>query len=334
MAAAERGAELTRRLLAFSRLPGRSIPRSSTSMTCCRGPAARCCSRTLGEHIVLEVVECDIRLPVVIDGPQLENALLNLCINARDAMPDGGTLWVEAAPLRHEAGLPGPPGMESGNYVTITVSDTGTGMNPEVAARAFEPFFTTKEVGKGSGLGLSMVFGFMKQSGGHVKIYSEPGHGTAVKMYIPRAGDALAPGARGIEGEVLRGGREKLLVVEDDPLVRDHVASQLRELGYQVTVAENGASALAVLDLGLSFDLLFTDVVMPGGVNGPALAAEAQRRRPGLRVLFTSGYTENGIVHQGRLDPGVMLLNKPYRRRDLAEKVREALDTPRLVSLG
>jgi PAS domain S-box-containing protein len=333
MAAAERGAALTSRLLAFSRR--QALDPKVIDVNDLLAGLHQMLQRTLGEHIEISIAPAPGLWQALIDPPQLESAVLNLCINARDAMPSGGRLVIETANVHLDAAYARHEGEVSpGEYVRIAVSDTGSGMTPEIVARAFEPFFTTKEVGQGSGLGLSMVFGFMKQSGGHVKIYSEPGHGTAVKMYIPRAGDALAQGARGIEGEVLRGGREKLLVVEDDPLVRDHVASQLRELGYQVTVAENGASALAVLDLGLSFDLLFTDVVMPGGVNGPALAAEAQRRRPGLRVLFTSGYTENGIVHQGRLDPGVMLLNKPYRRRDLAEKVREALDTPRLVSLG
>ncbi|MBU8545704.1 MULTISPECIES: PAS domain S-box protein [Roseomonadaceae] len=333
MAAAERGAALTSRLLAFSRR--QALDPKVIDVNELLAGLQQMLQRTLGEHIETSIAPAPGLWQALIDPPQLESAVLNLCINARDAMPSGGRLVIETANVHLDAAYAKHEGEVSpGEYVRIAVSDTGSGMTPDVVARAFEPFFTTKEVGQGSGLGLSMVFGFMKQSGGHVKIYSEPGHGTAVKMYIPRAGDALTRGAPGSEGETLRGGREKILLVEDDPLVRDHVASQLRDLGYQVMVAENGALALAVLDRDLPFDLLFTDVVMPGGMNGPALAKEAQRRRPGLRVLFTSGYTENGIVHQGRLDPGVLLLNKPYRRRDLAEKVREALDTPPLVSLG
>ncbi|WP_439599126.1 PAS domain S-box protein [Falsiroseomonas sp.] len=328
MAAAERGAALTSRLLAFSRR--QALDPKVIDVNQLLAGLHQMLQRTLGEHVEVEIAPAAELWPALIDPPQLENAVLNLCINARDAMPEGGRLMIETANVHLDAAYAEAEGeVTPGEYVLVAVSDTGTGMTPEVVARAFEPFFTTKEVGQGSGLGLSMVFGFMKQSGGHVKIYSEPGHGTAVKVYVPRAGTSQPRAASGAEGEVPRGGTEKLLVVEDDPLVRDHVAAQLRELGYRVVMAGHAAAALDALWLHDDFDLLFTDVVMPGGMNGPALAQEAQRIRPGLRVLFTSGYTENGIVHHGRLDPGVQLLNKPYRRRDLAEKVRQALDQVR-----
>jgi CheY-like chemotaxis protein len=199
-------------------------------------------------------------------------------------------------------------------------------MSPEVLARAFDPFFTTKEVGKGTGLGLSMVWGFVKQSKGHVKIYSEPGHGTTVKLYLPRAGVEAAPsGDHGRPQQVLRGS-ERILLVEDDELVRAHVAMQLEQLGYRVVCAGSGPEALAVLARDQAFDLLFTDIVMPGGMNGRQLAEEACRRVPGLRVLFTSGYTEQAVLHQGSLGAGMRLLAKPYRRQDLALRVRETLD--------
>ena len=190
----------------------------------------------------------------------------------------------------------------------------------------FEPFFTTKEVGKGTGLGLSMVYGFVKQSVGHIKIYSEEGHGTTIKIYLPRA-DASAAEAPEPAATLVPGGSEIVLVVEDDTLVRQYVEAQLVSLGYRTLSASNAAEALTLLDAGATFDLLFTDVIMPGGVNGKQLAEEVTRRRPGTRVLFTSGYTETAVVHHGRLDPGGVLLNKPYRKRDLAEKLRQVLDT-------
>ncbi|WP_439579585.1 response regulator, partial [Elioraea sp.] len=212
-----------------------------------------------------------------------------------------------------------------GPYVMVAVSDTGTGMAPDVRARAFDPFFTTKEVGKGSGLGLSMVWGFVKQSRGHVKIYSELGLGTTIKLYLPRAGAEQEREARSAQANPVPHGSERILLVEDDALVRAHVAMQLEQLGYRVVSVANGPEALETLGRGDRFDLLFTDVVMPGGMNGRQLAEEARRRRPNLPVLFTSGYTEQAMLHQGSLGPGVRLLAKPYRRQELALKVREAL---------
>jgi CheY-like chemotaxis protein len=201
-------------------------------------------------------------------------------------------------------------------------------MVPEVAARAFEPFFSTKQRGKGAGLGLAMVYGFVKQSRGHVKIYSEPGQGTAIRIYLPRAAPAEAPAEEGERraGDDAPRGTESILLVEDDPLVRENAERMLKRLGYRVLSADCGASALAILERGDPVDLLFTDVVMPGGIAGPELAARAAALRPGIRILYTSGYTENAVVHHGRLDPGVNLIRKPYGRKALARKLRQALD--------
>ncbi|MEW6090646.1 MAG: ATP-binding protein, partial [Pseudomonadota bacterium] len=263
-----------------------------------------------------------------IDPGQLEAALVNLAVNARDAMPEGGRLTIETSnAMLDDNYADANNDVKPGQYVMISVTDTGTGMTRETLERAFEPFFTTKGSGRGSGLGLSMVFGFVKQSGGHAKIYSEPGEGTSVKIYLPRshaAGEtAYAPAGAAPESA----GTGHILVVEDDELVRQNVLHQLADLGYHVTGAENGVMALLILKADESIDLLFTDVVMPGGMNGRQLAEAATEMRPGLKVLFTSGYTENAIVHQGRLDRGVQLLSKPYRREELAAKIRKVMDT-------
>ena len=207
----------------------------------------------------------------------------------------------------------------------IAVSDTGSGIPAAIRDRVFEPFFTTKEPGRGTGLGLSMVYGFVKQSGGHIKIYSEEGHGTTIKLYLPRAGAQPQQASSASDDATLPRGQETILVVEDDDLVRDYVLAQLRSLGYATLSAQNAVVALALIDRGAQFDLLFTDVIMPGGMNGRQLADEVGKRRPGVKVLFTSGYTENAIIHHGRLDPGVALLAKPYRKSDLARMVRTAL---------
>jgi nitrogen-specific signal transduction histidine kinase len=323
--AAERGSELTSRLLAFARR--QPLDPRPTDVNRLISGLDGLLRRTLGEHVEVEIVHGGGLWPALVDGAQLESAVLNLCINARDAMPGGGRLTIELANAHldiayadlHDEVVPG-------QYVLVAVSDTGVGMSAETTERAFDPFFTTKSAGGGSGLGLSMVHGFIKQSQGHVKIYSELGEGTTVKLYLPRA----ARGAAALESRPTPAptlaGSERILLVEDDELVREHVADQLRDLGYQVTAAADGQAALVELRSDAPFDLLFTDVVMPGGISGRQLADEAQRLRPGLPVLFTSGYTENAIVHQGRLDPGVQLLQKPYRRGDLAMKLRKVLD--------
>jgi CheY-like chemotaxis protein len=282
--------------------------------------------RTLGEQVELQWVGARGLWPAFVDAGQLEGAVLNLCINARDAMPSGGHLTIETANATLDAAYArNHLEVTAGDYVMIAVSDTGTGMTAEVLARAFEPFFTTKGEKQGSGLGLSMVHGFIKQSGGHVKIYTEPGHGTSVKLYLPRAVEGIAAADAPAEAPIV-GGREKVLLVEDDEHVRAFAAGQLKDLGYRVSIATNGVEALDILKASPDFDLLFTDVVMPGGLKGPELVAEARKLNPALRVLYTSGYTENAIVHHGRLDPGIHLLTKPYRRRDLAQKLRQALE--------
>ncbi|MDF7775183.1 PAS domain S-box protein [Sphingomonas sp. AOB5] len=324
---AERAAVLTQRLLAFARrqplAPSRIDPNRLIS------GMSDLLARTLGETVEIETVQSARVWPIEVDANQLENAIINLAVNARDAMPKGGKLTIETANThldKHytERDVEVVPGQ----YVVISVSDTGGGMDEATLAHAFEPFFTTKEVGRGTGLGLSMVYGFIKQSGGHVQLYSEPGHGTTVKIYLPRhhgpAGEEPAPepeveAPRGLHGETI-------LVCEDDESVRAFSAEVLRELGYTVVEAANGPDALAALDSTDKVDLLFTDVVLPQGMTGAQLAAEAQERRPGLRVLYTTGYARNAIVHHGRLDPGVELLPKPFTYADLAARVRELLD--------
>jgi CheY-like chemotaxis protein len=280
---------------------------------------------TLGEQIEIEsILEQQVTI-ARIDPSQLANALLNLAINARDAMPNGGKLLLETKNVvLDETYVQSNTDVPSGPYVMIAVSDTGTGMAADVFDKVFEPFFTTKEVGKGNGLGLSMVYGFVKQSGGHIKIYSEEGHGTTIRLYLPPASGSVD--ASSSAAAPLSGGTETILVVEDDALVLNFVIVQLNSLGYKTIVAANGRAALAHVESGQPFDLLFTDVIMPGGMTGRQLAEEVVKRRPGTRVLYTSGYTDNAIVHHGRLDQGVLLLTKPYRKSGLAGMVRLALE--------
>ncbi|MBP1204734.1 PAS domain S-box-containing protein [Duganella sp. 1411] len=281
--------------------------------------------RTLGEEIEVETVISGGLWNTLVDTAQVENAVLNLCINARDAMDGVGKLTIEVGnAMLDDHYAAGHPELAAGQYVMIAISDTGSGMSPEVLAQAFDPFFSTKPEGKGSGLGLSMVYGFARQSGGHVKIYSEPGSGTTVKLYLPRSTDvedAPAPP----EMRAVVGGQETILVAEDDDGVRATVVELLSELGYRVLKASDAAAALSIIDSGLRIDLLFTDVVMPGALRSPELARKARERLPDIAVLFTSGYTENAIVHGGRLDAGVDLLGKPYTREALARKVRHVL---------
>jgi PAS domain S-box-containing protein len=324
--AAERGARLVAQLLAFSRQQT-LIPESLDLNRLVAG-MEELLRRTLGETIDIELKLPPTLWPAAADRGKVESALLNLVINARDAMPQGGKLTIETGNIHldddyaaHNAEI------TPGDYAMLAVTDTGVGMPPEIVERAFEPFFTTKDVGRGSGLGLSMIYGFAKQSGGHLKLYSEVGHGTTVRLYLPREQAAAdAPVAsKPVHAETPRGG-EIILVVEDDADVRTFVTGQLRDLGYRVIEAGDGAQAKKILESDKAVDLLLTDVVMPGGMTGRQLAESVQTVRPQLKTLFTSGYTENSIVHQGKLDPGVNFLPKPYRRRDLALKVREVLD--------
>jgi PAS domain S-box-containing protein len=329
LAAARKGALLTQRLLAFSRKQA-LVPTSIDPGALLRGMQDML-ARSLGETIALETVVGAGLWNCEADRAQLESAILNLAINARDAMAAGGRLTIELANAYLDRDYCDKhTDLEPGQYVLLGISDDGCGMTPEVLEQAFEPFFTTKDVGKGSGLGLSMVYGFAKQSRGHVKLYSEPGQGTSVRLYLPRSTrPAEAPG----DGQPGRGdpqGRgEWILVVEDDLSVRSFIVAVLGALGYRTHQADSAQAALALLERKVSVDLLLTDVVLPGGTNGAELARRASAARPDLRVLFMSGYTENAVIHHGRLDPGVELLGKPFTRATLARSVRAVLDAPR-----
>jgi PAS domain S-box-containing protein len=322
--AAERGAQLTRHLLAFARkqpLQPREVDINALVLE-----SAKLLRPTLGEQIEIQSELAGETWPAMVDPSQLTTAIINLSLNARDAMPDGGKLTLETRNVYLDETYAGMHSeVAAGNYVMIAVSDTGTGIAPENLEKVLEPFFTTKEIGKGTGLGLSMVFGFVKQSGGHLKIYSEVHHGTSVKIYLPRSTGLENTPVEAAIGSTIEGGRETVLVVEDDTMVRQYVLTQVRSLGYVTLDAANATEALAIIDGNPGIDLLFTDVIMPGVMNGRQLADEALQRRPGLKTLFTSGYTENAIMHHGRLDPGVHLLAKPYRKPELARMLRVAL---------
>lgn len=324
LAAGERGAALTHRLLAFSRQ--QLLQPVRTDLNDIVSGMSDMLKRTLGEDIDINVRLDEKLWPELADKSQVESALLNLAINARDAMPGGGRLTIETANAALDAEYAdGHEEVAAGDYVMLAVSDTGTGMAPEVMQRAIEPFFTTKDIGKGSGLGLSMIFGFAKQSRGHLKIYSEPGHGTTVKLYLPRAKDGRPDALAAPVPTFEACGNETILVVEDEEAVRKLVIANLRRLGYQTLEAADAVQAGEILKGDQPIDLLFTDVVLPGGKTGRQLADEARGLRPAIRVLFTSGYTQNSIVHQGQLDTGVSLLSKPYHRDELAQMVRKAL---------
>jgi PAS domain S-box-containing protein len=320
--AAERCSELIQHLLAFARrqpLQPRDVDVNATVLD-----IAKLLRPTLGEQIEVNSILEQETASAHIDASQLANSLLNMAINARDAMPNGGKLLLETRNIvLDEAYAQANPDVRPGPYVMLAVSDTGTGMSQELLDKVFEPFFTTKEVGKGTGLGLSMVYGFVKQSGGHIRIYSEVGHGTTIKLYLPPGHGQVetAPAA----AAALPRGKETIMVVEDDALVRNFVSGQLQGLGYRTVGAANGPAALSLIEDGEPFDLLFTDVIMPGGMSGRDLADKARKLRPDIKVLYTSGYTDNAIVHQGRLDPGVLLLSKPYRKSQLATMIRRAL---------
>ncbi|HEY0105945.1 MAG TPA: CHASE3 domain-containing protein [Rhizomicrobium sp.] len=326
IAAVERGSRLTSQLLAFARR--QALDPRSTNLSRLLRDMTDLLRRTLGERVEVEAIVSAGLWNTLVDPSQVENAILNLAINARDAMPDGGKLTIELAnAFLDDAYAVQHAEVTAGQYVMLAVSDTGTGMPAGVVARVFDPFFTTKPEGKGTGLGLSQVYGFVKQSGGHVKVYSEPGQGTTVKIYLPRTRkpqEGLGP----VTTTDAVGGSETILVVEDDAGVRAAVVDILGELGYAVLKAESAEQGLAVIGSGARIDLLFTDVVMPGPINTREFARRAQELRPGLKVLYTSGYTQNAIVHNGRLDDDAFLLSKPYRKDDLARKLRSLLDVP------
>jgi two-component system NtrC family sensor kinase len=336
--ASERAAILVQRLLAFSRQHPQEV--KAVDINRLVQGISELLRRTIGETIVTETVLGGGFWRVAIDPNQLENAILNLAVNARDAMPDGGRLTIETANSYLDEDYVAAHGSEivHGQYVMLALSDSGSGMAEDVIERAFEPFFTTKPAGMGTGLGLSMVYGFAKQSGGHIKIYSEVGEGTTIKLYFPRvneqrnlpvwSGDERAPARRATS----RGGTETILLVEDEEEVKRFAAEVLRDEGYQVHAAADGASALRILETDPTVSMLFTDVVLPGGMNGRQLAEEAARRRPGLKVLYATGYTRNAIIHQGRLDADVELLTKPFTADALTRKVRAILDAQSAVS--
>ncbi len=320
--AASRGADLTQQLLAFARK--QPLEPKETDVNTLIIDTAKLLQRTLGEHVEIESVFADEVCPAIVDPNQLATAILNLALNARDAMPDGGKLIIETGTVVLDESYARMHGdVRPGSYAMIAVSDTGTGIPADMLDKVFNPFFTSKGPGKGTGLGLSMVYGFVKQSSGHIMIYSEEGHGTTIKMYLPPATDIL-PAVEATLAPTVEGGHETILVVEDDKLVRDYVLTQLHSLGYVTLDAANATEALAVVASGHTFDLLFTDVIMPG-LNGRQLANEMLKVKPGLKVLYTSGYTENAIIHHGRLDEGVLLLAKPYRKSDMAIMIRKAL---------
>jgi signal transduction histidine kinase len=326
MTGAKRAAQLTQRLLAFSRqqpLNPRALDANKLIVS-----MSDLLNRSLGEKIALETISGAGLWTVEADAPELESAVLNLALNARDAMPDGGKLTIETSnAYLDDAYCHDNDGLRPGQYVLIAVSDNGGGMSQQTIERAFDPFFTTKETGKGTGLGLSQVYGFVKQSGGHVKIYSEIGEGTTVKIYLPRFHGEEPPQAPDEPAGSDRGRGETILVVEDDDGVRQYAAEILRDLNYQVIEAKDSAVAMRLLEADKPFDLLLTDVVLPGK-NGRELADEIKRRRPGAKVVFMTGYSRNAIVHQGRLDRGTELISKPLIEGVVARKIRQVLDAP------
>ncbi len=327
--AADRAAMLTQRLLAFARRqPLAPTPIDANHLV---AGMSDLLGRSLGESINLQTVRAGGLWQTLADANQLESALLNLAVNARDAMPNGGKLTIETANAHlDEAYVQAqrPEDLQPGQYVMLAVTDTGHGMTPDIVSKVFEPFFTTKDIGQGTGLGLSQVYGFVRQSGGHVKIYSEPGQGTTVRVYLPRLVASVVDGDGQAADESMpaSGGNETVLVAEDEADVRAFTVQTLRDLGYHVIPAPDGHAALRLLRAHTDIDLLFTDIGLPGGLNGRQLADVAQALRPGLRVLFTTGYARNAIIHHGRVDPGVELVAKPFTQAELARRVRQVLD--------
>ncbi|RED31286.1 PAS domain S-box-containing protein [Rhodopseudomonas thermotolerans] len=331
--AADRGSELTRLLLAFARK--QPLRPDETEVNGLLAGLQSLLRPTLGEPIEVATVLAKDAWPIYVDRGQLESALVNLAVNARDAMPKGGKLTIETSNAVVDPDLGKRFGdLAPGDYVMIAITDTGCGIPEAIRSKVFDPFFTTKEVGKGTGLGLSMVYGFIKQSGGHITLDSEEGQGTTFRLYLPRARVESEVETEPATEQSAVGGTETILVVEDDAMVRSYVNAQLKSLGYTTLSVGNAAAALSIGQSDTSFDLLFTDVVMPGPMNGVQLAAEMAKLRPGLKVLYTSGYSENALIHNDRIDSDVLLLSKPYRRSDLARMIRRALashevETPR-----
>jgi signal transduction histidine kinase len=326
--AAARGTALTQHLLAFARK--QPLQPIDVDVNLLMLNAIELLKPTIGGPINIEFVPGREVSAAMVDPNQLTTAVLNLALNARDAMPNGGNLVIRTGNIELSADDAGTfDGLAAGKYVTISISDTGQGIAQPDLPKVFDPFFTTKEIGKGTGLGLSMVYGFVKQSGGHIAIESEQGRGTTVWIYLPQAEGETIPVADTRSSEAPKGGHGTILVVEDDSLVRAYVVAQIRSLGYATLAASNGQEALAVLRSSDPIDLLFTDVIMPGSMNGRELSIEALKLRPTLKVLFTSGYTENAMDKNGRVDPDLLLLAKPYSRADLARMIRLAMRVDR-----
>jgi CheY-like chemotaxis protein len=328
---ARSASELTHRLLAFARR--QALAPAQADLNRLVAGMSELLRRTVGESIAIETVLAGGLWPTLVDANQLENVVVNLVVNARDAMPKGGRVTIETANAYLDEAYAARFGdVKAGQYVLLSVSDTGTGIAPDVLPRMFEPFFTTKQGGEGSGLGLAMVHGFVKQSGGHIRIYSEVGQGTTVKIYLPRLATAEAvlavpaelPPTDAAAPRAAKG--ETVLAVEDNDAVRHYARTALEDLGYRVVEARNADEALRLVEAGTQIDLLFTDVVLGSGLNGRELAGKVSEKVAGLPVLFTTGYTRNAIVHHGRLDPGVHLLDKPYTQQELGRKLRELLD--------
>lgn len=322
---ASRAAELTQQLLAYSRR--QPLQPRLTDLNELVFATSKLLGRTLGEHIEIEAILADDLWITNVDRTQLETSLVNLSLNARDAMPGGGQLLIETRNvILDQDYVSQNPDVAVGAYAMLAVTDTGTGIPPDALEKVFEPFFTTKEVGRGTGLGLSMVYGFIKQSNGHIKVYSELNRGTSIKMYLPRA-DGTVEAQPVASAASLATGNERLLVVEDNADVRARICEILRGLGYTVDEAADGMAGLMQCESAQpSYDLLLTDVVMPGPIGGKALADAVSSRWPDTPIVFMSGYTEDAITHQGRLEAGVRLLAKPFRRHELAQMIRQALD--------
>ena len=330
LGAASRAASLTHRLLAFSRQ--QTLEPQAVDANKLVAGMEELVRRTIGPHITLEMVLSAGLWPCFCDPNQLENAILNLCINARDAMPDGGRLTVETQNGWIDDTAARKRDMPAGQYVCVCVTDTGVGMSPDVLSRAFDPFFTTKPAGKGTGLGLSMIYGFAKQSNGQVRIYSEPGEGTSVKIFLPRhhaeaVETQMAAEPLEVHADVGAGDGETVLVVDDDATVRMLVADTLTELGYQAIEAGDASAGLRVLESDARIDLLITDVGLPGGMNGHQMADRARRKRPGLKVLFITGFAENAAISNGHLRPGMHVLSKPFAMERLAARIKAIISS-------
>jgi CheY-like chemotaxis protein len=325
--AIKRAAALTQRLLAFSRR--QTLDPKPTNLNRLIAAMEELVRRTTGPNIEVEVVGAVGLWPVLIDQNQLENALLNLCINARDAMPDGGRLTIETANRWVDANGGASRDLPAGQYVALSVTDTGIGMTKETIGRIFEPFFTTKPLGQGTGLGLSMIYGFVRQSNGQIRVYSEPGRGTTMCLYLPRhhreasAGETVEESEPGFETAY----GETVLVVDDEPTVRLLMADALQDIGYRVLEAPDGPDALKILQSDTRIDLLLTDVGLPRGMNGRQVADAGRAVRPKLKVLFVTGYAENALVGNGHLEPGMQVITKPFAIDALANRVRAMIDS-------